>query len=418
MDQNHHPTRSPKAPSRRKMLLFGILVPLLVLVVGIGIAVSLMKNRPEASQRPQTRTATLVEVRPVVYEPQQALLHVMGTVRPARQVELRAQAGGEIVSMSGDFLPGGRFRKGQKILTIDPTDYRLAIRQLNGEIARVEAELQLEEGNQLIARKEYALLGETISDEELALVLRRPQLANLQAALDAARAKREQAQVHLSRTEVIAPFNAVVQDRQADLGARVSETSVLATLIGTDEYWAELSIPVGQLRWIAVPGYGTTNGSVVRIFDEAAWGPGVYRTGEVVRLAAALEESGRMARLLVRIDDPLALKKENAGAPRMLVGAYVRAVIEGNNIPAAAAIQREFIRDGNTVWIMDDDGRLAVRPVEIAFRGPEQVLVTSGIAPGERLVISDLSTPVAGMSLRLSAAPLPADGASTVEARP
>ena len=43
--------------------------------------------------------------------------------------------------------PGGHFRRGETLLKIDPTDYRLAVRQLATDVAKAESELQLEQGN-------------------------------------------------------------------------------------------------------------------------------------------------------------------------------------------------------------------------------------------------------------------------------
>ena len=51
---------------------------------------------------------------------------------------------------------------------------------------------------------------------------------------------------------------------------------------------------------------------------------------------------------------------------------------------------------------MDDGGRLAIRPVQIAFRGPENVYVAEGLADGEQLVVTDIAAPVPGMPLRVA----------------
>jgi hypothetical protein len=56
---------------------------------------------------------------------------------------------------------------------------------------------------------------------------------------------------------------------------------------------------------------------------------------------------------------------------------------------------------------MNGDGRLEIRPVEILFRGKDEVLVKNGISEGERLVVSDLPAPVEGMQLRLQENPAP-----------
>ena len=380
--------------------IFRTVMPLAVLAAGAITAFWLMETRPQAKPRPQVHNATLVSVTSVDYGPQQTVISGMGTVTAARQVELKPQVSGKIIELNRNLVPGGHFRQGETLLTIDPTDYRLTVRQLTTDVAKAESDLQLEQGNQLVAQKEYKLLGETVSEVEKALMLRRPQLENLRATLEAAQAKLEQARVDLARTQIKAPFNAVVKARSADVGARASESTVLATLAGTDAYWVEVSVPVSQLRWIRIPQTDGDQGALVRVYDSAAWGDGVFRQGRVVRLEADLEEQGRMARLLVRVEDPLSLSPDNTGQPRMLIGSYVRVEIEGQTMTSAAAIDREFIRNGSDVWIMEDNGNLSIRTVEIAFRGIDHILVTGGIAPGENLVVTDLAAPVDGMLLR------------------
>ncbi|MBW2605131.1 MAG: efflux RND transporter periplasmic adaptor subunit [Deltaproteobacteria bacterium] len=380
--------------------VFRALLPVAVLAAGVAIALWLMETGPQAKPRPRTRNATLVACRTVDYGPQQTVISGMGTVAAACNVELKPRVNGEIIELNGNLVPGGHFRQGETLLKIDPTDYRLTVRELATDVAKAESDLQLEQGNQLVARKEYKLLGETVSDQEKALMLRLPQLENLRATLEAAQTKLDQARVKLTRTEIKAPFNAVVQSREVNLGTRASESTVLATLVGTDAYWVAVSVPVSQLRWVRIPQTDGDQGSQVRIYDVAAWGDGVFRQGRVIRLESGLEEQGRMARLLVRVEDPLNLQPGSADKPRMLMGSYVRVEIEGQAVTSAAAIERKFIRNGNSVWVMNPDGSLAIRPVEIAFRGIDRLLITGGIKPGEQLVITDLATPVEGMSLR------------------
>ncbi len=385
---------------RRTGIIFRVLMPLVVLAAGGAVAFWLMETSPQAKPHPQKHNATLVAVKPVDYGPRQTVISGMGTVTAARNVELKPQVSGEITELNRNLVPGSHFRQGETLLKIEPTDYRLAVRQLTTDVAKAESDLQLEQGNQIVAQKEYTLLGETVSDVEKALMLRRPQLENLQATLEAAQVKLEQARIDLARTEIKAPFNAMVQSRAVDVGARASESTVLATLVGTDAYWVEVSVPVNQLRWIRIPQADGDQGALVRVYDPAAWGDGICRQGRVIRLEADLEEQGRMARLLVQVEDPLGLQPGNADQPRMLIGAYVRVEIEGQPVASAAAIEREFIRNGSRVWVMEDKGTLSIRPVEIAFRGLDRVLVTGGIEPGEQLVVTDLAAPVEGMRLR------------------
>jgi RND family efflux transporter MFP subunit len=381
--------------------LLRVLLPVAVIGVGVALAVWFMETGPKATPRPPARNAALVEVTEVQYGPQRALIEAMGTVAAAREIELRPLVSGEVLGVSPAFIPGGLFKTGDMLLKIDPADYELIVQQLATDVAKAEADERMESGSQAIARREYELLGEALEEEDLDLVLRRPQLETVRASLESARARLEKARLDLERTVIKAPFNAIVKSREVNIGSHVSETIPLATLIGTDEYWVEVSIPVNQLQWVQIPGGEIVEGALVRVYDQAAWGNGVYREGRVIRLAAGLEEQGRMARLLISVRDPLGLDAEEGGTPRLLIGSYVRVEIEGVEFESVMPVSRALIRDGDRVWIMNGEDRLDIRPVEVAFRGRDRVLIADGIEPHERLVVTDLATPVQDMPLRM-----------------
>jgi len=393
-DQHQH---SPSGQTNRLRLL----LPAIVVIVSAAFAAWMMQSGPKAKPRPKTRNAVLVDVRPIEFAPQTTSVSVMGTVKPQREVALQPQVSGEIIRLSDNLVPGGRFTKGEELLTIDPSDYQLAVKQLSSEVARVEADMQMELGRQRVAQKEYELLGESVSAEERSLMLREPQLDNNRALLDGTRAQLEQAQLDLKRTTVTAPFNAVVMSRDINLGTRVSPSTTLATLVGSDSYWIEAPVPASQLKWINPGQQGNVSGSPVRVYDSVAWGPNKYRTGHLIGLTAMVEENGRMAMLLAKVPDPLALQSASSEQPGLLLGSYVRVEIEGKHLPKAAAIERDLVHDGDQLWIMDDQGRLDIRTVEIAFRGQDKVLITGGVRDGELLVTTNLPSPVQGMSLRL-----------------
>jgi RND family efflux transporter MFP subunit len=385
---------------KRSGLLLRMALPLVVLGVGIILAYWLLKTGPQATPRPPASDALLVEVQPVVFGPGQALVEAMGTVIPAREVTLRSPLGGEVVHMSSNLTRGGVFAAGETLLAIDKADYVLVVRQMESEVAAAEAALKTEQGFQDVARREYEILGEEIKDEDLDLVLRKPQLETARARLKAARARLDQARLDLDWTVIRAPFPAVVQQREVNLGARVAANASLLTLFGTDEYWVEVVVPVQQLHWLDIPRKSGERGSPIRVYDAAAWGEGVYRQGRVFRLAADLEEQGRLARLLVAVDDPLGLRAAKQDQARLFVGSYVRVEMEGRRLESVATLDRSLLRDGDRVWIMNADNRLDIRPVEIVFRHRDRVLISGGIRAGERLVVTGLAAAVAGQPLR------------------
>jgi hypothetical protein len=181
----------------------------------------------------------------------------------------------------------------------------------------------------------------------------------------------------------------------------VTPTSDLVTLAGTEEYWVELAVPITQLRWITIPRTPDETGSAVKLFQENVWGKEKFRRGRVVRLLTDLEPEGRMARLLVAIQDPLNLQEKNKRLPQVLLGSYLRAEIQGQELDRLAKVDRRWIHDKDTVWLMNTDNALEIRPVHIAYRSQHDVFISEGLETGDRLVVTDISTPTEGMPLRL-----------------
>jgi len=347
------------------------------------------------------------------------VIEANGTVGASREVSLFPRVTGEVTSISPDFLPGGILAAGDPVLTIDPEDYELALRQRESDLARARAAYDIELGQQEIARQEFAMLGEGMAENDRSLVLRVPQLDQAEADLQSARAAVEQARLNLDRTRVESPFNAVVRTRDVVEGTQVSAGTLLGSLVGSDEYWVEVVLPVDRLGWIEVPAVNGDPGSPVRIYDTSAWSDGAWREGRVLKIAADVEEQGRMARLIVAVPDPLALSAQNAGSPALMLGSYVRVEILGGELESAAELDRDMLRDGDNVWVMNADGELEIRPVTVVYRGRETVMVTSGIAAGERMVVTDIAAAVSGMKLRAEgdAPELAAAGSDTAEGR-
>ena len=137
----------------------------------------------------------------------------------------------------------------------------------------------------------------------------------------------------------------------------------------------------------------------MKIFDEAAWGPEKSRSGVVKRLAASLEEQGRMAQVIIEVEDPLSLGK--TAQPKLLIGSFVRVEFEGRALEKVTHLPREFLHEGDRVWVFSENGTLDIRDVTVALRGRDYVVVSGGLQPGDRIITTGLSAPVQGMPLRV-----------------
>lgn len=402
---------SPRwSPPKRRSIPLRILrglamyvLPLLVLGAAIAGAMRLIATAPVAERRTPQRQATPVQAEVFHRSSVNASVQAMGTVMASQSVVLQPRISGEVVKLSPKLVPGGRFEAGEFILQLDPVDYELAVSRARGQLAEAEYEIKLEQGRQVIAKREWDLLGmnEQASDLDRELALRRPHVLKMDAMLVAAKSAVRSAELNLERTTIKAPFNCMVTSESVDLGAQVSLQSQLATLVGTDEYWVQAAIPVDQLQWISFPDIDSNTGSQAVIHQKLGTGVQGEWAGQVVRLLGNLDPRGRMARVLIAVPDPLYARASQGGRLPMLLDAYVNVDIAGKPVQDVIALPRIALREGHQAWVMNDADALEIRELDIAWSGPETVLVRDGVADGERVVVSDLSAPVEGMKLRL-----------------
>lgn len=373
-------------------------LPLIVIVAAVAAAALLVATRPEPATETPRENGEVVEVRPVTRRLEPLVLKANGRVIPAREVIVQPQVAGRVERVSPQLVPGGIVSEGEELFQIEAVDYRLAVEQARTRLAEAEAALALEQGRQEVARREYALFADDLpAGQDSALVLREPQLKAAEAAIAAARSQLRQAQVNLARTRVVAPFNAIVRSESVEVGQTVSPQTAMARLVGTDAFWVQVSVPVAELPFIDVADNDTPGSRATLSYDLGR--ERLERTGEVVRLLSDLDPAGQMARVLVRVDDPLALAEQGS---RLLLDSFVDVEIRANRDVEVVALPRQHLHNGDRVYVYDD-GRLQVREVEVIWRRPDIVLIGAGLDDGDRIVTSSLSTPVPGMALRLEA---------------
>ena len=331
----------------------------------------LLATAPVRQMRPPQERVAVVEVAPLAKSSRQVTVAATGTVMPARQLALTTRVPGEVVALHPALDPGGCLAAGEVAVTLDRTDYELAVTradiqvakarsalaqseisllqagsektQAEGQLISAEYNYTLELGQQSVARYQWEMLEnkETATELEKELTLRQPHLRKAEAdvasakagvalaeqkiktaktgvdtahaALRDAEAALEQARLDLGRTEVRAPFAAVVLNRTASVGAQVTTQTQLATLVDAEVYWVQVSVPLDRVPWIRVRREQEPGAKVV-IRPTGAMSGSAEWTGEVVRRLPAIEEQGRQARFLVEVRNPL----ESAALPLLL----------------------------------------------------------------------------------------------------
>ena len=366
-----------------------------VMLLAIGGAFALVATKEEPPRAEKRREGTLVEVIVVQGNHHEVDLHAKGTVIPAREIILQPELGGRVIWQSPELVPGGRFEEGQPIVKIDPRDYQLAVESVRSQVNRAKLDLRLEARRGEVAKREWNSFGDIdASADQRALAQREPQLEASKLALKAAQSALKKAELDLARTTLRAPFNAMVVTENVDTGQLVAPQTAVARLVGTDEYHVQVSVPVASLRTMQArteDSPGSKVDVVQRVGRET-----IERKGEVIRQLPDLDPGGAMARVLVSIENPLGDAKDLP----LLLGSFVDVAVAAAPIENAVRVPRGALHNGQNVYVMNDDDLLEIRTVHIAWTQPDAVLITGGLEPNERVVVSRIPTPIPNMPLR------------------
>ena len=382
---------------------FSVVVSLVILAVASGIVYLTFTTEPTAEKGGAAkRTAMLVEVTEADQGTYRPRIVAQGTVQPAKDVELRPQVGGRVVSLAEGFVPGGFVEEGELMMRIEAADYRHALAQRKSELRQAKSDLAVEKGRRDAAKAEYGRFGEQLQPENESLVLRQPQLEAAQERVDAAQAAVDQAQLNVQRTTVEAPFDAHIVRRDINTGSQVSPNDTIARLVGTDTYWVGVELPLSKLRWVEVAG-GEGDGSEVLVRNEQAWPEGSVREGHLFKKVGMLDEDTRMARVLAAVPDPLARETDEASTPELVIGEFVEVTVKGKPLDGVVRLNRDYVRADDTVWVMKD-GKLKIHDVEIVVRDPDYAYISEGLSGGAKVVTTNLSTVEDGAALRLNSA--------------
>jgi hypothetical protein len=170
---------------------------------------------------------------------------------------------------------------------------------------------------------------------------------------------------------------------------------VLYQLAGADLFQVEVEIPAVQLSRLR------RDGAEVRIRG-SQWPQDTYRRGQFVRLIPVLEEQGRLARVLVELEDPLS--QELVSEPKLLLNDLAQVIIISPSERERVRIPLTALQDGEQVWVVRD-GRIEVQPIELAYLSGDHAVLEAGLKGGEQLITTRLTAVTDGMRVRVSETP-------------
>ena len=209
-----------------------------VLALAAGLAAALSTagcgDDSAAERRPP---GALVDTTVVATEDVPRVLRAVGTVEAESQTVVKAEVDGQVARIVAD--EGARVARGDLVLQLDPTTYRLAYQEAAAALGRLEAEVANDIG--LLGRYDALLAAGAIDQQSYDDVAAR--VKSGQAQLAQARARVDQTQWDVAKTSVRAPFGGRIADRLVELGAYVTDGDDLFELVDPAPVRVAFEIP-------------------------------------------------------------------------------------------------------------------------------------------------------------------------------
>ena len=378
---------APTKPSVTKR----VIAPALILTFSVVIFIGLINNQPTLKTTVKEPVPVAVRALDVRLAPMQLRVSSEGNVQPSVETKLVAQVAGEVIELSSSLVAGGNFSKGDILLKLDPRDYEIALSRSQATLSRAQAEQRF--ATEEITRIRSLYGDELASIAELQSAERLLAVAN--AASDDAAAAVKRASVDLERTVFTAPFNGRVRAEDVDIGQFLSKGAMIATLYDTDRLQVRLPLADAQLAYLD-PSYAQTGMSgeepanVVLTANYA--GDMQSWSAKLLRTEGDISTKSRFLHVIVAVTETL-----NSNGVRLPVGLFVNAVIDGRTVDNLVSIPRSALRPDNSVMVIDDSDKLHFRDVSVFKLSDNDVLISEGLASGERISISPLQFVVEGM---------------------
>ena len=377
------------------------LLVFVIIVSGAGAAWWLISSRKAPPQVERKVQAPLVKVQDIRRQDVTMLVKGYGTVQAKNMVKLVPQVSGKVIGVAEHLVSGDFVQANEILLTIDPRDYELAVRRHEASVARARTALDRELAEAEVAQAEWR----EISPDKLppsGLVFRQPQIRQAEAELAATEAELATAQLYLERTKVSLPFNGRVVSEEVAVGQYVVAGQPVAMVYGTEVMEVPVPLEDSELQWFSAPLKAANPGSdgadelasaeVVAEFggQERRW------QGKVVRTEGQVDPGSRMVSVIVEVERPF----EGADGECPLVpGMFVETTIQGRTLEKAMQIPRYAIHNMNEVWAVEE-GRLRIRPVQIARADEQWVYVVGGLGDQVTIVMSPMDAVTDGMEVR------------------
>ncbi len=302
------------------------------------------------------------------------VVHAIGTIAPSQAVTVRSRVDGELKALH--FAEGQMVRAGQLLAEIDPRPFQHALAQAQATLARDRSLLESAERD--LQRYRGLLEKDAIARQQVES--QTTAVEQLQATVRGGQAQVDAAALQLSFTRITAPISGLAGLRNVDVGnvVRSSDGNGLLTLRQVQPAHAHFSVPEQHVPRIR--GQRAQGGDIgVEAWDRDQ--RTLLAAGRVVATDNAIDPATGTLRLKAKFD--------NADA-RLFANQFVNLRLQLETVSGALVVpQSALMRSGQIayVFVVNDDGVVAIRPVRPGESDGEWVAVQGELRAGQRVVV-------------------------------
>ena len=360
-----------------------------MLVAGSGNGVS-----EEASQRedsiPYVETAT-VEAAGDTYE-----VTAPGRLRARETLQLVGEVSGKVTGINPALEIGGRIGRGETILQIDDGDFQADVARARAQVSTANARLEQARAE----RDRQQRLAEIGASPEKAAEQAVAAFEDAQAAVQQAEAQLVIARRTLNKSDITAPFDAIVTDENVAMGTFVSPGQSLATLISAGAGEIRAGLPAEDVSAVraALRAAGDARLSVRAVPNSSSLSS-VPLEGYLAEFSPVIDQNSRTATVIAVFPD--AFTPENEGD--VFTDDFMNLVIKGISDAPIWRVPVGAVRQDSYVWVVteaEETRRVAVDPVD---RSDNAVLVHApDLSGGERVMTTILAEEIDGMRVHVA----------------
>ncbi|MDA0385398.1 efflux RND transporter periplasmic adaptor subunit [Vibrio owensii] len=360
-------------------------------VVGSSYAgyAAIAATAPEKESTKDTVTEPTVQTSSLFPTDHKVVITSHGEMVPFEKTLLAAQVSGEVVSWHPNFVTGGIVKRGEVLFTIESDNYEAAVLQAEAGLASARAALIEEQAKAEVAKRQ----AKKLSDKQVTdLYLRKPHVLSAQAQVKSAQAALKRANRDLENCKVIAPYDALVVERDIGVGQFVSSGSRVATLNNIEV--AEIHVPIAGFDSAFLP-------ESLKELRATVTQQGILSTtreGKVVRDLGMIDSATRMINMVIQVRDPYGLDNNQ---PPIKFGSYVEVSFTGKELKHIYRLPQELVKN-RTVWVVNGENELQPRTVNVLRAEGEFLLVGEGLEQSDKLVLTLPEYPQKGMAVQVA----------------